>query len=65
MSGLFGQELPAGRWLSFADAAEAWLGFRRLYERSPDLAVGWLDFHVTTAAGLAAAAGNPPLAAIR
>lgn len=53
MSGLFGRELPPEGWLTFREAAEAWLGFTRLQERVPGLAVGWLDFHVTTAATLA------------
>jgi hypothetical protein len=52
-SGLFGRELDLGGWLSFREAAEAWLDFHRLHARVPGLAVGWLDFHVTTSATLA------------
>jgi FkbM family methyltransferase len=54
MSGLFGRELDPDKWLSFGDAAEAYLDFTRLHRRDPALAHGWLDFHVTTAATLAA-----------
>ena len=56
MSGLFGRELDPGKWLSFGDAAEAYLDFVRLHRRDPLLAHGWLDFHVTAAATLAAEA---------
>ena len=56
MSGLFGRELDPGKWLSFQDAAEAYLGFARLHRRDPLLAHGWLDFHVAAAATLAAGA---------
>ncbi len=54
MSGLFGRELDPAKWLPFQDAAEAFLDFARLHRRDPLLAHGWLDFHVTTAATLAA-----------
>jgi hypothetical protein len=54
MSGLFGRELDPAKWLSFQEAAEAYLDFKRLQRRDPLLAHGWLDFHVTTAATLAA-----------
>ena len=54
MSGLFGRELDPAKWLSFHDAAEAYLDFKRLQRRDPLLAHGWLDFHVTTAETLAA-----------
>jgi FkbM family methyltransferase len=56
MSGLFGRELDPAKWLSFEDAAEAYLGFTRLHRRDPFLAHGWLDFHVASAATLAAEA---------
>ncbi len=54
MSGLFGRELDPAKWLSFHDAAEAYLDSKRLQRRDPLLAHGWLDFHVTTAGTLAA-----------
>ncbi len=54
MSGLFGRELDPAKWLSFQEAAEAYLDFKRLQRRDPLLAHGWLDSHVTTAATLAA-----------
>jgi hypothetical protein len=56
MSGLFGRELDPAKWLPFQDAAEAYLDFVRLQRRDPLLGHGWLDFHVTTAATLAAGA---------
>ena len=56
MSGLFGRELDPAKWLSFQDAAEAFLDFVRLQRRDPLLGHGCLDFHVTTAATLAAGA---------
>ena len=52
MSGLFGRDLEPGSWVSFAEAAGRHLDFTRLAERDPQLAVGWLDFHATTAAVL-------------
>ena len=55
MSGLFGRELEPGAWLGFREAAEAFLDFCRLQACSPTLALGWLDFHVTSAATLAGA----------
>lgn len=54
MSGLFGRELDPSKWLPFADAMEAFVDFRRLHGRDAALAHGWLDFHFTTAATLAA-----------
>lgn len=48
MSGLFGRELPAEKWLTFSQAAERYLGFVRNYHVDPNLAFGWLDFHATT-----------------
>ena len=52
MSGLFGRDLEPGGWVTFAEAAGRHLDFTRLAERDPQLAVGWLDFHATTAAVL-------------
>jgi len=53
MSGLFGHELPAGRWTDFTGAVENFLAFRDLHDRDPDLAHGWIDFHFTSADHLA------------
>lgn len=54
MSGLFGRELVPGGWRSFREASEIFLDFCRLQARQPTLAHGWLDFHVTSSATLAA-----------
>jgi FkbM family methyltransferase len=54
MSGLFGRELDPRGWRGFREAVEVYLDFCRLQARQDTLAHGWLDFHVTTAATLAA-----------
>lgn len=54
MSGVFGRELDPGRWLDFTEAARRYVGFVDMAVRDPLLAHGWLDFHATTAATLAA-----------
>jgi FkbM family methyltransferase len=56
MSGLFGRELDPGAWRGFQEVAETYLQFVRLQARQPTLAHGWLDFHVTSSATLAALA---------
>jgi FkbM family methyltransferase len=53
MSGLFGREQPPDKWLKLSEAARHYLDFVSMKARNETLAIGWLDFHVTTAATLA------------
>lgn len=45
MSGLFGRELDANKWLPADEATENLVMFRSLKKRDPLLAHGWLDVH--------------------
>ena len=49
MSGLFGRELPPDRWEDFTAAFKKIVDWYNLRERDPDLAIGWLDIHCSTA----------------
>jgi FkbM family methyltransferase len=49
MSGLFGHELSADKWVEFDTAARLFLDWVDLGRRDKNLAIGWLDAHVTTA----------------
>jgi FkbM family methyltransferase len=55
MSGLFGRELDPARWVSIDDVCERFSMWTKLRLADSNLAPGWLDFHATTAAELAAA----------
>lgn len=45
MSGLFGMELSAKKWLEFDECLERYELFRKLKSKDDTLALGWLDFH--------------------
>jgi FkbM family methyltransferase len=49
MSGLFGHDLPADGWRSFADTMSEFLDWYNLRARHLQLAIGWLDIHATRA----------------
>jgi hypothetical protein len=49
MSGLFGHDLPAENWHSFAEIMSGFLDWYDLRLRHPQLAIGWLDVHATHA----------------
>jgi FkbM family methyltransferase len=47
MSGLFGRELSAHRWLDFESTARLYLAWKDCQSFDPDSAPGWCDFHGT------------------
>jgi hypothetical protein len=49
MSGLFGRELPPERWGDFTAAVRNLIDWYDLRHRDPNLAIGWLDIHCSTA----------------
>ena len=52
MSGLFGLELPAEKWIDVEECLERFQLFRRLQLKDGMLCHGWIDFHATTQACL-------------
>jgi len=54
MSGLFGRELPADKWRTFAEIVDNYSRFIDMQRRDPDLAFGWLDIHAMYRADVAA-----------
>jgi FkbM family methyltransferase len=48
-SGLFGKELPPEKWDDFTSALLKFTDWYDLHNRDPNLAIGWLDVHCTTA----------------
>ena len=49
MSGMFGRELPSERWGDFTAALRNLIDWYDLRHRDPNLAIGWLDIHCSTA----------------
>jgi hypothetical protein len=54
MRGLFGRELPPRTWVILPEPAQRYIAFHDLRQRDEMLAHGWLDFHATCQAHLAA-----------
>lgn len=53
MSGLFGLELPPGKWLPIGDIDAIYRRWKDLRDLDEELAPGWLDLHVARRADLA------------
>ena len=49
MSGLFGLDLPRGRWIEFDEAIALYEAFVTMRQARVGITRGWVDFHVTTA----------------
>ena len=48
MSGLFGRELPADKWVDFETMARVFLAWYVCHRHDPEVGVGWLDVHATS-----------------